>query len=87
MEWQWLFDSDILEEEVEILGYPEFEVEFTCDKPNAFMYAQLSDIHPGWSCNKSFLWTYESDALEGHDKVVYLEEGKTYKAKVQLDVT
>ena len=41
-----VFDSDILEEEVEILGYPEFEVEFTCDKPNAFMYAQLSDIHP-----------------------------------------
>lgn len=40
-----VFDSDILEEEVEILGYPEFEVEFTCDKPNAFMYAQLSDIH------------------------------------------
>ncbi len=24
-----VFDSDILEEEVEILGYPEFEVEFT----------------------------------------------------------
>ena len=67
-----VFDSDILEEEVEILGYPEFEVEFTCDKPNAFMYAQLSDIHR-MELQQSFLWTYESDALEGHDKVVYLE--------------
>ena len=81
-----VFDSDILEEEVEILGYPEFEVEFTCDKPNAFMYAQLSDIHPDGASTRVSYGLMNLTHLEGHDKVVYLEEGKTYKAKVQLDV-
>ena len=69
-----VFDSDILEEEVEILGYPEFEVEFTCDKPNAFMYAQLSDIHPDGASTRVSYGLMNLTHLEGHDKVVYLEE-------------
>lgn len=81
-----VFDSEMLTEEVEILGYPEFEVEFTCDKPNAFLYAELCDIHPDGAATRVSYGLMNLTHLEGHDKVVYLEEGKKYKAKVELDV-
>ena len=81
-----VFDSDILKEEVEILGYPEFEVELTSDKPNAFLYAELCDIHPDGAATRVSYGLMNLTHLEGHEKVVYLEPGKKYKAKVQLDV-
>ena len=81
-----VFDSDVLEKEVEIVGYPEFEVEFTSDKPNAFMYAELCDIHPDGAATRVSYGLMNLTHLEGHDKVVYLEPGKRYKAKVELDV-
>lgn len=81
-----VFDSDVLEKEVEIVGYPEFEVEFTSDKPNAFMYAELCDIHPDGAATRVSYGLMNLTHLEGHDKVVYLEPGKKYKAKVELDV-
>ncbi len=81
-----VFDSDVLEEEVEIVGYPTFSVEFTCDKPNAFLYAQLADIHPDGAATRVSYGLMNLTHLEGHEKVVYLEPGKKYKATVQLDV-
>ena len=81
-----VFDSDVLEEEVEIVGYPTFTVEFTCDKPNAFLYAQLADIHPDGAATRVSYGLMNLTHLEGHEKVVYLEPGKKYKATVQLDV-
>lgn len=50
------------------------------------MYAQLSDIHPDGAATRVSYGLMNLTHLAGHDKVVYLEEGKTYKAKVQLDV-
>ncbi len=44
------------------------------------MYAQLSDIHPDGASTRVY-GLMNLTHLEGHDKVVYLEEGKTYKAK------
>ncbi|HHW95353.1 MAG TPA: CocE/NonD family hydrolase [Mogibacterium sp.] len=81
-----VFDSDVLEEEYEIVGYPEFEVEFTCDKPNAFLYAELCDIHPDGAATRVSYGLMNLTHLDGHDKVTYLEPGKKYKAKVTLDV-
>ena len=81
-----VFDSDVLTEKVEIVGYPTFTVEFTCDKPNAFLYAQLADIHPDGAATRVSYGLMNLTHLEGHEKVVHLEPGKKYKATVQLDV-
>ncbi|MBQ1401271.1 MAG: CocE/NonD family hydrolase [Firmicutes bacterium] len=81
-----VFDSDILEEAVDILGYPEFEVEFTCDKPSAFIYAQLSDVWPDGAVTRVSYGLMNLTHLKGHDIVEYLEPGRKYKAKVELDV-
>ncbi|WP_330603609.1 CocE/NonD family hydrolase [Mogibacterium timidum] len=80
------FDSDVLKEDLEIVGYPTFAVEFTCDKPNAFLYAQLSDIHPNGASTRVSYGLMNLTHLEGHEKVVYLKKGEKYRATVKLDV-
>ena len=39
-----VFDSEMLTKEVEILGYPEFEVEFTCELSRMHFYTQSFQI-------------------------------------------
>lgn len=80
------FDSDVIEEEFEVFGYPTFTVEFTADKPNAFLYAELCDIHPDGAATRVSYGLMNLTHLEGHEKVTYLEPGKKYKATVTLDV-
>ncbi len=85
-----VFDSDILEEEVEILGYPEFEVEFTCDKPNAFMYAQLSDIHPDGAATRVSYGLMNLTHLEGMIRWYTLKKVRHIKQKYSwmcVDIT
>ena len=40
------FDTDILEEPLEILGNPELKVKLTCDKPAALLAVRLCDVWP-----------------------------------------
>ena len=80
-----VFESDLLEEDLDILGFPEFSADFTCDKPNAFLYAQLSDVWPDGAVTRVSYGVMNLTHLEGHDKVVHLEPGKKYRARVELD--
>lgn len=81
-----VFDSKVLEEETEIMGYPEFEVELTSDKPVSMLFAQLSDIHPDGASTRVSYGVMNLTHLQGHDKVVLLTPGETVRAKVTLDV-
>lgn len=80
-----VFETDVLEEAIEILGYPRFEVELTSDKPKAMLFAQLSDVAPNGAVTRVSYGVMNLTHLEGHDKVVELVPGQKTKAFVNLD--
>lgn len=81
-----VFDSEVLKEELEIVGYPGFEVELSSDKPDAMLFAQLSDVHPDGAVTRVSYGVMNLTHLQGHDKVVPLVPGEKVKAFVGLDV-
>ncbi|MBO5995141.1 MAG: CocE/NonD family hydrolase [Firmicutes bacterium] len=81
-----VFDSDVLDEDMEILGYPTFDVEFTCDKPKAFLFTQISDVFPDGASTRVSYGLMNLTHLDGHERVSLLEPGKKYRARVELDV-
>lgn len=80
-----IFETDVLKEELEIVGYPRFEVELSSDKPIAKLFAQLSDVDELGNVTRVSYGVMNLTHLEGHDKVVELEPNKKVKAFVNLD--
>lgn len=81
-----VFDSEVLSEPLEILGYPRFEVELSSDKPSAILYARLSDVAPDGAVTRVSYGLLNLTHAQGHDKVVPLEPGKKQKVSVELEV-
>lgn len=79
------FDSDVLEEDFEILGYPTVDIKLSSDKEKAMLYASIMDIAPDGSATRVSYGVMNLTHLEGHDKVVLLEPGKDVNARVTLD--
>lgn len=80
-----VFDSDVLQEDIEIVGYPRFEVELSSDKKNAMLFAQLSDIDEEGAVTRVSYGVMNLSHLQGHGKVVELTPGEKVKAFVELD--
>lgn len=81
-----VFDSEVLKAEIEILGYPEFEVELSCDKPVSMLFAQLSDVQPNGAVRRVSYGIINLTHLQDHDKVIPLTPNQKVRAKVRLDV-
>lgn len=81
-----VFDSEVLNDDVEVVGYPRFEVELSSDKPQAMLFVQLSDLHPNGAVTRVSYGVMNLSHLQGHDKVVTLRAGEKVKAFVGLDV-
>ncbi len=79
------FDSDILEEDLEIFGYPKIEIKLSSDKPNAMLYASLCDVAPDGSSTRVSYGVMNLSHLQGHDKVVPLKPYEEVHAFVNLD--
>lgn len=80
-----VFDSAPLEEPLEILGSPEVELSFACDRPQAMVCVRLSDIAPD---NKATRVTYGLLNLthrNSHAKPEPLEPGRRYTVRVRLN--
>ena len=80
-----VFESDVLNEDYEILGYPHFEVELSSDKAKAMLFAQISDVSPDGAAARVSYGVMNLTHLQGHDKVVELKSGEKIKAFVKLD--
>lgn len=79
------FDSPPLSAPLEILGSPEVELTFTCDKPQAMLCVRLSDIAPD---NKATRVTYGLLNLahrHSHEHPEPLEPGKKYTVRIRLN--
>ena len=82
-----VYDFGILDEELEILGYPTFEVTVTATAPVAFLSAKLCDVfEDGTSIlvSRGFLNLTRRDSLTDPQP---LEPGRAHRVVVELDVT
>ncbi|MDY6979498.1 MAG: CocE/NonD family hydrolase [Pseudomonadota bacterium] len=80
-----VFDSEPLEEPLEILGAPCVELEVIPDKPVAMLAVRLSDIAPD---NKAARVTYGLLNLTHRDNSEHpqpLQPGKQYRVRIQLN--
>ena len=80
------FDSGVLNDDVEILGYPRFDVRLSSDKPVSMLFAQLSDVAPDGAVTRVSYGVMNLTHLQGQDTIVELTPGETVDAFVRLDV-
>jgi len=80
-----IFQTDTLEEDVEILGSPVVELELASDQPVAMVAVRLSDMRPDHQVTRV---TYGLLNLTHHESRRHpetLEPGKRYKVQVPLN--
>lgn len=80
-----VFDSEILNDSLDVLGDPVFDIELSSDKPNAMLYAQLSDVHPDGAVSRVSYGVMNLTHLKGHDRLTPLIPGERVKVTVRLD--
>lgn len=79
------FDTPALVTDVDIVGQPAVELEFSVDKPVAHVCVRLNDVWPSGEVSRI---TYHLQNLCMRDSREYpmpLEPGKRYKMKIKLD--
>ena len=79
------FDTPALVTDVDIVGQPAVELEFSADKPVAHVCVRLNDVWPGGEVSRI---TYHLQNLCFRDSREYpmpLEPAKRYKMKIKLD--
>ncbi len=80
-----IFDSEPLQQSIELLGAPVVELEIIADKQVAILAARLSDIAPD---NKATRISYGLLNLTHRDSSEHpqlLEPGKAYRVRIQLN--
>jgi predicted acyl esterase len=80
-----VFDSPALVTDMDIVGQPAVELDFSVDKPVAFVAVRLNDVWPSGEVSRI---TYHVQNLCMRDSREYpkpLEPGKRYKMKIKMD--
>ena len=81
------FDSEPLDETVEILGAPVVTLDLCVDKPWAFVAVRLNDVKPDGSVARATYGVLNLTHRNGHARVAALQPGRRYKIEVQLNDT
>jgi predicted acyl esterase len=79
------FDSDPLREDLEILGAPAVELEFSSSKPVAMVAVRLSDVAPDDKATRVTYGLLNLTHRNSHETPSYLEPGKRYRVRVKLN--
>ncbi|MGD8340763.1 MAG: CocE/NonD family hydrolase [Gammaproteobacteria bacterium] len=80
-----VYDSEPLEQALEILGAPHVELEIIPDKPVALLAVRLSDIAPDNKATRVSYGLLNLTHRESSEKPERLEPGKQYRVRVQLN--
>ena len=78
------FDSAPLGKTLEILGTTECNVEFSVDRPTAFICVRLCDVAPDGASTRVAYGIFNLTHIESADKPIKLVPGKRYKLRMQL---
>jgi len=79
------FDSEPLDEDLEILGAPELVVEVASDRPVAMIAARLSDVAPDDKATRVTYGLLNLTHRDGHESPQALEPGQPYRVRVPLN--
>lgn len=79
------FDSGILGEPIDIVGKPAVDLEFSVDKPVAFVALRLNDVWPDGAVTRITYHLFNLTHRDGHEQPVPLEPGKRYRVRIGLD--
>ncbi len=81
-----VFETQPLEESIEVLGYPYFETELSCNKEKALLYVQLSDVAPDGAVTRVSYGILNLTHRESQEEVKLLVPGQKQKVRIKLDV-
>ncbi len=79
------FDSEPLEEDLEILGSPVLTLELASNRPVAMVAVRLSDVAPDDKATRITYGLLNLTHRDGHGDPEPLEPGKRYTAEVRLN--
>jgi uncharacterized protein len=80
------FDSEPLEERLELLGLPGAVLDVAVDRPNALLAVRLCDVFPDGTSALVTRGVLNLTHRESHEDAEPLEPGRRYKVRVPLDV-
>jgi putative CocE/NonD family hydrolase len=78
------FDSEILEDSLELLGAPEIEIEIAADKPVAQLCARLCDVAPDGSSRRISYAVFNLTHRDSHAEPEALEPDRFYRIRLKL---
>ncbi len=80
-----VFDSAPLAHDLDLLGAPVLELEFSVDRPVAQVGVRLNDLFPDGAAQRASYAVFNLNHLAGHDRPHRLEPGKRYRARITLN--
>ncbi|MFO7981955.1 MAG: CocE/NonD family hydrolase [Desulfuromonadales bacterium] len=80
-----VFESDPLQEEIEILGSPVVELELSSSKPVAMVAVRLSDVAPDDATTRVTYGLLNLTHRNSHEHPEQLEPGRHYRIPVRLN--
>jgi predicted acyl esterase len=80
-----VFDSDPLDDDMELLGAPLLEVEISSDQPAALLAARLCDVAPDGSSLRVSYGLLNLCHRESHEFPEPLEPDRPYRVRLQLN--
>jgi putative CocE/NonD family hydrolase len=80
-----VFDSDALDETIDLFGTPVLELEVMTDRPVAFLVARLCDVFPDGASSRISYGVLNLCHRDGHEAPERLEPGKWYRLRLTLD--
>jgi len=79
------FDTEPLEQDLLTLGAPALDLEFSVDKPAAFLAIRICDVKPDGSSARVNLGLHNLTRVAGDREPVALEPGRRYRLALPLD--
>jgi len=82
---QLIFDSEPLDEDIEIFGFPVLELRIASDRPNALIAATLCEIMQDGAVSRVTYGILNLTHREGHEDLKHLEPGVPVSVRLQLN--
>lgn len=80
-----VFNSERLEEDLEVLGAPVLDLEFSVDRPYAIVAVRVSDIQPDDKATRVTYGVYNLAHSADHASCDTLEKDKVYRTSIRLN--
>lgn len=80
-----VFDTEPLKERLELLGAPEVELEFSCNRPTGMVALRLSDIAEDGKATRCTYSVFNLTHYRSHEEPEYLVPGQRYRVRIQLN--